>query len=119
MAARDFASRSFQRSDLFRFTVLSLDQTRSGVLSCPRDAPLVTLLSASTLAVSAQKSPAPSRVRGTIEAVDGDVLAVKSRSGEAVNLHKVGAKLIALAKPRPDGSFEASRSSAGHHGLTL
>ncbi|WP_187436509.1 hypothetical protein [Bradyrhizobium hipponense] len=47
------------------------------------------------------------------------MLAVKSRSGEAVNLHKVGAKLIALAKPRPDGSFEASRSSAGHHGLTL
>ena len=32
----------------------------------------------------------PSRVRGTIEAVDGDVIAVKSRSGEDVKLHMTG-----------------------------
>jgi hypothetical protein len=33
---------------------------------------------------------APSRVRGTVEGVDGDVMAVKSRSGEDFKLHMTG-----------------------------
>jgi hypothetical protein len=45
---------------------------------------------ASSLYAIAQQPPTPSRVRGTIEAVDGDVLAVKSRSGEDVKLHMTG-----------------------------
>ena len=45
---------------------------------------------ASTLSAIAQQPPAPSRVRGTIEGVDGDVLSVKSRSGDDVKLHMTG-----------------------------
>ena len=54
----------------------------------------VAMLAASTLYAAAQKSPTPTRVRGTIEAVDGDVLNVKSRSGEDVKLHMTGNVLI-------------------------
>jgi hypothetical protein len=50
----------------------------------------VALVVASSLYAIAQQPPTPSRVRGTIEAVDGDVLAVKSRSGEDVKLHMTG-----------------------------
>ena len=39
---------------------------------------------------SPSKPPVPIRVRGTIESVDGDVLTVKSRSGEDVKLHMTG-----------------------------
>ena len=49
----------------------------------------LVLITASSLAI-AQQPPTPSRVRGTIEAVDGDVLAVKSRSGEDFRLHMAG-----------------------------
>jgi hypothetical protein len=67
----------------------------------------------------------PSRVRGTIEAVDGDVIAVKSRSGEDVKLHmtgdmrvvgitrislsdiKVGSFIGATTVPAADGSQSA------------
>ncbi len=38
----------------------------------------------------AQQPPSPSRIRGTIEAVDGDMLSVKSRTGEDVKLHMTG-----------------------------
>ena len=73
----------------------------------------------------AQQPPTPSRVRGTIEGVDGDVLAVKSRSGEDVKLHmtgdvkvvgiikisladiKVGSFIGATTVPGPDGSQNA------------
>src|SRR5215468_2222682 len=48
------------------------------------------LVAASTLYAIAQQAPTPSRVRGTIEGVDGDVLMVKSRSGEDVKLHMTG-----------------------------
>jgi len=41
----------------------------------------VAMVAASSLYAIAQQPPAPSRVRGTIEGVDGDVLVVKSRSG--------------------------------------
>jgi hypothetical protein len=54
----------------------------------------VAMLAVSTPYVAAQKSPTPTRVRGTLEAVDGDVLNVKSRSGEDVKLHMTGNVLI-------------------------
>jgi len=54
--------------------------------------PLITvaLVVASSLLAIAQQPPTPTRVRGTIESVDGDVLAVKSRSGESVKLRMTG-----------------------------
>src|SRR6201994_3914143 len=63
--------------------------------------PLVALamVTASTIYGLAQQSPTPSRVRGTIEAVDGDVLSVKSRSGEDVKLHLTGdVKIVGIVK---------------------
>jgi hypothetical protein len=42
----------------------------------------VAIVVASSLCAVAQQPPSPSRVRGTIETVGGDTLAVKSRSGE-------------------------------------
>ena len=80
---------------------------------------------ASSLYAIAQQPPSPSRVRGTIEAVDGDVLAVKSRSGEDFKLHmagdmrvvgitkislddiKVGSFIGATTVPGPDGGANA------------
>jgi hypothetical protein len=80
---------------------------------------------ASTLYAVAQQPPTPSRVRGTIESVDGDVISVKSRSGEDVKLHmtgdikvvglikisladiKVGSFVGATTVPGPDGSQNA------------
>jgi|ERR1700722_11652163 hypothetical protein len=42
---------------------------------------------------------APSRVRGTVEGVDGEVLSVKSRSGEDVKLHMTGdMKVVGIIK---------------------
>jgi hypothetical protein len=59
----------------------------------------VAMVAASTLYVMAQQSPTPSRVRGTIEAVDGDVLTVKSRSGEDVKLHMTGdVRIVGIIK---------------------
>jgi hypothetical protein len=54
--------------------------------------PLVAaaMVVASALCAIAQQSPTPTRVRGIIEGVDGDVLMVKSRSGEDVKLHMTG-----------------------------
>jgi hypothetical protein len=50
----------------------------------------IAMVAASTLYAIAQQPPSPSRVRGTVEGVDGDVLSVKSRSGEDVKLHMTG-----------------------------
>src|SRR5437762_8777601 len=50
----------------------------------------VAMVAGSTLYAIAQQPPTPTRVRGTIEAVDGDVLAVKSRGGEDVKLRMTG-----------------------------
>jgi hypothetical protein len=50
----------------------------------------IAVVVASTLYAIAQQSPVPSRVRGTIEGVQGDVLSVKSRAGEDVKLHMTG-----------------------------
>jgi hypothetical protein len=73
----------------------------------------------------AQKAPVPTRVRGAIERVDGDMLIVKSRSGEDVKLHmasdmsvvgivkaslsdvKVGSFVGATTVPGPDGEPKA------------
>jgi len=85
----------------------------------------VAMVTASTLYAVAQQPPVPTRVRGTIEGVAGDVLAVKSRGGEDVKLHmtgdmrvdgitkisladiKVGSFVGATTVPGPDGSQSA------------
>jgi len=85
----------------------------------------VAVVAASTLYAIAQQSPTPSRVRGTIEAVNGDVLAVKSRGGEDYSLRmtpdvrvagitrialsdvKVGSFIGATTVPGPDGAQNA------------
>src|SRR5271165_1749230 len=59
----------------------------------------VAMVAASTLLAIAQQAPSPSRVRGTLDAVDGDVLNVKTRSGEDVKLHLTGdAKIFGITK---------------------
>src|ERR1700692_4864488 len=85
----------------------------------------VAVVAASCLYAIAQQPPTPSRVRGTIEAVDGDVLSVKSRSGEDVKLRMTGdMRVVGIARislsdikigsfigtttvPGPDGSQNA------------
>jgi hypothetical protein len=85
----------------------------------------IAVVAASCLSAIAQQPPSPSRVRGAIEAVDGDVLAVKSRGGEDFRLHmagdmrvvgivkialseiKVGSFIGATTVPGPDGSNNA------------
>jgi hypothetical protein len=59
----------------------------------------VAMVAISTIAAIAQQSPTPTRVRGTIEGVDGDALAVKSRAGQDVKLHLTGdAKIVGIIK---------------------
>src|SRR6267378_5502297 len=85
----------------------------------------VAMVVASSLYAIAQQPPTSSRVRGTIEAVDGDDLAVKSRGGEDVKLHmtddirvvgiikisladiKVGSFIGTTTVPGPDGGENA------------
>ena len=85
----------------------------------------IAMVVASSLYAIAQQPPTPSRIRGTIEAVDGDVLSVKSRSGEDVKLHmtadirvvglvkislsdiKVGSFIGTTTVPGPDGGANA------------
>ena len=85
----------------------------------------VAMVIVSSLFAIAQQPPSPSRVRGTIEAVDGDMLAVKSRAGEDVKLRmtadvrvvgivkialsdiKVGSFIGTTTVPGPDGSQNA------------
>jgi hypothetical protein len=60
---------------------------------------IIAVVAASSLAAIAQQPPTSSRVRGTIEAVDGDMLAVKSRSGEDYKLHVSGdTKVVGITK---------------------
>ena len=81
----------------------------------------VAMVAASTLYAIAQQSPSPSRVRGTIEGVDGDVIAVKSRGGEDVKLHMtsdmrvVGIVKIALSDIKV-GSFIGTATVPGADG---
>jgi hypothetical protein len=83
------------------------------------------MVAASTIYALAQQSPTPSRIRGTVEGVNGDVLSVKSRSGEDVSLHmapdmrvvgitksalsdvKVGSFIGTTTVPGPDGAQNA------------
>jgi hypothetical protein len=59
----------------------------------------VAMVAASTIYAIAQQPPSSSRVRGTIEAVDGDVIAVKSRAGEDVKLHMTGdIRIVGITK---------------------
>jgi hypothetical protein len=85
----------------------------------------VAMVGLSTLYAVAQQAPVPTRVRGTIEKVDGDLLSVKSRSGDDVKLHiasdlrvagitrialsdiKVGSFIGATTVPGPDGGQNA------------
>jgi hypothetical protein len=47
----------------------------------------------------AQQPPTPTRVRGTIEGIDGDLLVVKSRGGEDVKLHLTSdVKVVGIIK---------------------
>ena len=81
----------------------------------------VAMVVTSVLATSAQQPPTPTRVRGTIEHVDGDVLSVKSRSGEDVKLHMtsdmrvVGIVKISLADIKL-GSFIGATTVPGADG---
>lgn len=81
----------------------------------------VVMVAASTIYAIAQQPPSPSRVRGTIEAVDGEVLAVKSRAGEDVKLHMTGdIKIVGITKiALPDikvGSFIGTTTVPGPDG---
>ncbi len=82
----------------------------------------VAMVAASTIYAIAQQPPSPSRVRGTIEAVEGDVLAVKSRSGEDVRLQMtsdiriVGIVKIALSDIKV-GSFIGTTTVPGPEGM--
>src|SRR4030088_2667629 len=59
----------------------------------------MAMVVASALYAIAQQPPTPSRVRGPIEAVDGEVLSVKSRSGEDFKLHMAGdMRVVGIAK---------------------
>jgi hypothetical protein len=79
------------------------------------------MVAASVLGALAQQSPTPTRVRGTIEGVDGDLIMVKSRSGEDVKLHMtsdmkvVGIVKIALADIKL-GSFIGTTTVPGPDG---
>src|SRR3978361_2391904 len=56
------------------------------------------LVAASSIFAFAQQT-SPSRVRGTIESVDGETLMVKSRSGEDVKLTMAGAiRVVGIVK---------------------
>jgi hypothetical protein len=86
---------------------------------------IVVMVVASSLVAIAQQPPSPSRVRGTIEAVDGQVLTVRSRAGEEVKLRmtedvrvvgitktslsdiKVGSFIGTTTVPGPDGGANA------------
>src|ERR1700748_1754595 len=83
------------------------------------------MVAASVLGAIAQQPPTPTRVRGTIEGVDGDLIMVKSRSGEDVKLHmtsdmkvvgivkialtdiKLGSFIGTTTVPGPDGRQDA------------
>jgi len=82
----------------------------------------LAMVAASTLYAIAQQAPVPSRVRGTVEAVDGDMLTVKSRGGEDVKLHMtsdvriVGIARISLTDIKV-GSFIGTTTVPGADGM--
>jgi hypothetical protein len=82
---------------------------------------IIAVVVASSLYAIAQQPSTPSRVRGTIESIDGDVLAVKSRGGEDFKLHMtadlrvVGIARISLADIKV-GSFIGTTTVPGPDG---
>jgi len=80
------------------------------------------MVAASTIYAIAQQPPSPTRVRGSIEAVNGDVLAVKSRGGEDFSLRMtpdiriVGITKIALTDIKV-GSFIGTTTVPGPDGI--
>src|SRR5664279_3274244 len=89
----------------------------------PLSRPLVAvaMVVASSRCAIAQQPPSPSRVRGTIEAVDGDLLAVKSRSGEDFRLRMAGdMRVVGLSRISLDdikvGSFIGATTVPGPDG---
>ena len=81
----------------------------------------VVMVAASSLFAIAQQPPSLTRLRGTIEAVDGDMLAVKSRGGEDIKLRMtddvrvVGITKISLADIKV-GSFIGTTTVPGPEG---
>src|SRR6266567_1095253 len=80
----------------------------------------VAMVVASSFYAIAQQT-SPSRVRGTIEAVDGDVLSVKSRSGEDIKLRMTGdMRVVGIARISLDdikvGSFIGTTTVPGPDG---
>jgi hypothetical protein len=78
------------------------------------------LIAVSSQAI-AQQPPTPSRVRGAIESVDGEVISVKSRSGEDVKLHMAGGmRVVGIVKISLSdiklGSFIGTTTVAGPDG---
>jgi hypothetical protein len=82
----------------------------------------LAMVAASTIYAIAQQPPSPTRVRGSIENVNGDVLAVKSRGGEDFSLRMtpdirvVGITRIALADIKV-GSFIGTTTVPGPDGV--
>lgn len=78
----------------------------------------VAMVAVSTLSALAQRAPVPTRVRGTIESVNGDTMQVKARGGEDVKLHIAsdvnvsGITRISLADIKP-GSFVGATTVPG------
>jgi hypothetical protein len=81
----------------------------------------VLVVAATSSYALAQKAPVPTRVRGTITSIDGDVLTVKSRTGEDVKLHMtsdmavVGIVKASLADVKV-GSFVGATTVPGADG---
>ena len=85
----------------------------------------ITLLCAALAIAGAAEAQTPMRIRGTITAVDGNLLAVKSREGQDLKLQTADSTTVAVAKAikfedirqgdlvgvtslkRPDGSLSA------------
>src|SRR4030095_16446491 len=81
----------------------------------------VAMVAVSSLFAIAQQPASPSRVRGTIAAVDGDMLTVKPRAGEDVkwrmtaDMRVVGIMKIALSDIKV-GSFIGTTTVPGADG---
>jgi hypothetical protein len=82
----------------------------------------IAMVAASCLSAIAQQPPSPSRVRGAIESIDGDVLSVKSRAGEdfklrmASDMRLVGIVKISLSDIKV-GSFIGTTTVPGPDGI--
>src|SRR6266851_3405327 len=81
----------------------------------------IVMVVASSLYAIAQQPPTPSRVRGTVEGIAGDELALKSRDGEELKLHMAGdMRVVGITKiPLSDikvGSFIGTTTVPGRDG---